>query len=275
LLETLLSRFGVETTFIDGTQPQNWADAVRPETTLFYLESPNSVTFELQDIEAVASIAKEHGISSVLDNSYASPLNQNPIKMGVDIVVHTASKYLSGHSDVVAGVLCSSQKRIESIFHSEFMTLGGIISPFEAWLMIRGLRTLQIRLERSASSTKKVVEFFEAHPKVDKVIYPHSPSHPQYELALKQQKNRSGQFTVVLKAKSSESVSGFCDRLERFLLACSWGGFESLVFPLCVLRDSENYSGSKRPWNMVRFYIGLEEPDVLIEDLAQALDGLE
>ncbi|MCB9233088.1 MAG: PLP-dependent transferase [Bacteroidia bacterium] len=274
LLGKMLSRYGVESSFIDGRETENWERAIRPNTRLFMLESPNSMTFELQDIPAVTAIAKAHGIHTILDNSYASPLNQNPLAMGVDIVCHSASKYLSGHSDMVAGVLASSRSRVEKIFDSEFMTLGGIISPHDAWLMIRGLRTLAIRMERVAQTTPVIVDFLANHPKVEQVIYPHHPSFPQYELAQKQQKAPSGQFTVLLKAEKIEQVEAFCDALQRFLIACSWGGYESLIYPVCVLYSSGNYSETPLPWNMVRFYIGLEEKEVLLADLEQALEKL-
>lgn len=274
LLNDMLVRYGVETTMVDGTDPTNYAAAIRPNTKLIYLESPNSLTFELQDISAVTAIAREHGITTILDNSYATPLNQRPAALGVDIIVHSASKYLSGHSDLVAGVLCTSRGRAEKIFHAEFMTLGGNISPHDAWLILRGLRTLPIRMERIAQTTPKVVQFLENHPKVERMIYPHSPSHPQHALALQQQSRPAGQFSVLLKAENIAAVDRFTDALERFLIACSWGGYESLVFPICALYASENYGESSLPWNMVRFFVGLEETDVLISDLEQALNVL-
>ena len=155
LLEEYLVKYNVETTMVDGTDPENFRKAIKPNTKLFVLESPNSITFELQDLPAVTAIAKEHNISTAIDNSYASPLNQNPIEMGVDIVMHSASKYLGGHSDLVAGVLCSTRERCEKIFDTQFMNLGGIIGPQDAWLMLRGLRTLPIRMERVAQTTPK------------------------------------------------------------------------------------------------------------------------
>ena len=155
LLNQLLVRFGIETTMVDGRDPENFRKAIRPETRLFYLESPNSILLELQDLKAVAAIAKHHNILTVIDNSFCTPLYQRPLEHGIDIVVHTGTKYLAGHSDVVAGVICSNQKMINKIFASELMTLGGVISPHDAWLMIRGLRTLPIRLRQSSESAQK------------------------------------------------------------------------------------------------------------------------
>lgn len=274
LLSKILKRFGVETTYIDGTRVENWEAACTPNTKLFMMESPNSMTFELQDIPAVAALAKARGIRTVIDNSYSTPLNQKPIEMGVDIVVHSASKYLSGHSDMVAGVLCCSRATAEAIFQGEFMTLGGIVSPNEAWLMIRGLRTLQIRMDRVAQSTAKVVAFLEQHPMIKQVIYPFSPSHPQHELAKKQMRQGTGQFSLLLDAPDLAAAERFSDSLKRFLLACSWGGHESLQFPICTLYKSQNYAETPLPWNFVRFYIGLEDPAELIADLDQALNTM-
>lgn len=270
LLSKILKRYGVETTYIDGTEVANWEQACRPNTRLFVLESPNSMTFELQDVPAVAALAKARGIVTVIDNSYATPLNQRPIEMGIDIVVHSASKYLSGHSDMVAGVLCTSRARAEVIFQGEYMTLGGILAPHDAWLMIRGLRTLAIRMDRVAATTAKVVAFLEQHPKVERVIYPYSPSHPQHALAKKLMRQGTGQFSILLRADLA-GCERFSDALKRFLLACSWGGHESLQFPICTLYTSQNYSESPLPYNFVRLYVGLEEPEVLIADLEAAL----
>ncbi len=275
LLLNLLSRFNVEHTFVDGTDASNYEKAIRSNTKILFLESPNSMTFELQDIEAVVKIAQKHGLMTIMDNSYASPLFQNPIEMGVDLVTHSATKYMCGHSDVVAGVVCGSYEHIRHIFGSEYMTLGAIISPNDAWLMMRGLRTLPIRMKYIADSTYKIATWLEAHPQVEKVYYPFSPNFPQYDLAKKQMKNASGLFSLQLKVERIEQIERFCNHLQHFLLACSWGGHESLVFPICVLYTSENYGSSTLPWNLIRLNIGLEETEVLIKDLEGALEGVK
>ncbi|MEL6674274.1 MAG: aminotransferase class I/II-fold pyridoxal phosphate-dependent enzyme [Bacteroidota bacterium] len=274
LLNQLLSRYGVEVSMVDGRNAENFRQAIQPNTKLFMLESPNSITFDLQDIPAVVAIAQEHGILTAIDNSYATPLNQQPMQWGVDMVMHSATKYLNGHSDVVAGVLCCSRERAEQIFASEYMTLGGVISPHDAWLLMRGLRTLPIRMKRVAETTPKVVAFLEAHPKVAGVHYPFSPNFPQLALAQKQMKGPAGQFSLLLKAEKLEEVDCFCDALSYFMLACSWGSYESLIFPMSTLVTSMNYAESTQPWNLVRFYVGLEEAEVLIADLAQALEKM-
>lgn len=273
LLANMLSRYGVETTFIDGRDVKNFEQAIKSNTRLFVLESPNSMTFEMQDIEKVCHLAKQNAIQTIVDNSYASPLNQQPILYGADIVIHSGTKYLNGHSDTVIGVLCASRKKCEEIFASEYMTLGGNISPNDAWLMLRGLRTLEIRMKRVAETTPKVVSFLQKHEKVEKIIYPFTEDFEQADLAKKYLKNPTGQFSLLLKAKEIEEIEAFCNKLNRFLLACSWGGYESLAYPICVLYTSKNYGQTSLPWNMIRMYIGLEDSDVLIEDLKQALES--
>lgn len=272
MLTLFLPRFGISHTMVDGTDAENYRKACQDNTRLFILESPNSLTFKLQDIKAVSAIAKEKGVLTLLDNSYATPVYQKASDWGIDMIAHSASKYYGGHSDLVGGVLCGSKEKIASIFSSEFMNLGGIISPFDAWLMIRGLRTLPIRLERSKMVTEKVVAYLEEHPKVEKVHFPFSKQHPQYELAKKQMKAAQGLFSIELKIEDPQRVDAFCDALNHFLLACSWGGYESLVFPMTGLSDSENYQKAPAPQNLVRFYVGLEDPDLLIGDLKQALE---
>lgn len=271
LMTVFLPRFGIQTTAVDGTKVENYAQAIQDNTKLFYLESPNSWTFEQQDIKAVANLAKERSIITVVDNSYATPILQNPIEMGIDLVTHSATKYISGHSDAVAGALCGSKEMISKIFASEFMTMGGILSPMNAWLLLRGLRTLPMRMEYVGQSAAKVVTFLENHPKIEKVYYPFSPSNPQYELAKEQMKGGNGMFSIQVKANEMAEVERFCDHLKRFLLAVSWGSHESLIFPACTLYASEIYKSPDLPWNMIRVSLGLEDPDVLISDLDQAL----
>ncbi|MEM6763275.1 MAG: PLP-dependent aspartate aminotransferase family protein [Bacteroidota bacterium] len=274
LLAKLLSRYGVTHTFIDGREARNYEAAIQKNTTLLILESPNSMTFELQDLKAVATIAREHGIRTICDNSYASPINQNPIALGIDIVIHSATKYLSGHSDVVAGALCTSRDIAEHIFQSEYMTLGAILSPHDAWLLLRGLRTLPLRMQRVAETTPKIVEYLSTHPLVDKVYYPFLRENEQYELAMQQQKMPGGQFSIELKADSMEQVDLFCNSLQTFLMACSWGGYESLIFPISTLYQSANYAETTLPWNFIRFYVGLEDPTYLIADLENAFQAV-
>ncbi len=270
LITLFLDRFGVEATFVDGTKVENFENAIKPNTKLIVLESPNSLTFELQDLAAISSLAKFRNITTVIDNSYCSPLNQKPIELGIDLVFHSATKYLAGHSDAVCGVICGSTEKIKQIFASEFMTLGAIISPNDAFLLMRGLRTLPLRMERVSKSVFKILHYLEKNENVAKIYHPFSESFPQLALANKQMKSASGLLSFELKAENREEVDLFCDSLNTFLLACSWGGHESLVFPICGLDDSANYKDNELPWNLIRINIGLEDPQYLIDDLDQA-----
>ena len=270
LLAELLSRFGVEHSFVDGTDAENYRRALRPNTTFFILESPNSLTFELQDLAAVAAIAKEHGIITLCDNSFSSPLFQNPIDHGIDLVAHSATKYLNGHSDVVAGMLAGSHAHIRQVMAREFMTLGPAPSPHDAWLLMRGLRTLDLRVNRSADNAAKVARFLEAHPKVKRVHWPGLESHPQHGLAKRQMTRVAGLMSIELDAPDEAAVERFCDASERFLIAVSWGGYESLQWPVCALKGPSGYY-TELPFTMIRLYIGIEDADALIADLEQAL----
>jgi cystathionine beta-lyase len=271
LLSKFLPRFGVGCMFVDGTKMEEIEKAIQPNTKLLYLESPNSLTFELQDLAACAQLARARGIVTCIDNSYCSPVYQNPIELGIDIVVHSATKYLNGHSDVVAGVVCSHRAMIQKIFDSELMTLGGILSPHDAWLMLRGLRTLELRVQRSFQSALQIATFLEQHPKIEQVLYPWLPSFPQYELAKRQMRGAGGLLTVCLQTDDMKKVELFVARLQRFLLAVSWGGYESLVLPAAGFYNIPGRADSMVSWKLVRFYIGLEDPDWLMEDLERAL----
>jgi len=275
LLDKILQRFGVNTTYIDGTEIANFQKAILPNTVLIFLESPNSITFESQDIEAVVQLAKANNLTTIIDNSYASPIFQKPLEMGVDITVHSATKYFAGHSDLVAGLIIGSQAHIRKIFEGEYMTFGAAISPHDAWLMLRSLRTLLIRMQHIADNTEKIIAYIKKHPKVEKLYYPFDEDNPQYALAKKQMKRAPGLFSILLKANDVAEVERFVDALELFHLAVSWGGYESLVFPLCVLQTSENYSFSTRPFNLIRFSIGLDHPDELIKDLDRAFANID
>lgn len=270
LLDVLLARFGVSATYVDGRDPGDFREAATPHTVLFILESPNSITFELQDLRAVAAIAKERGIRTVCDNSYCSPLFQNPIDLGIDLVVHSGTKYLNGHSDVVCGVLAGSHDHIRQVMAREFMTLGAIPGPHDAWLLMRGMRTLELRMRRSAESGPRVARFLEAHPKVRQVNWPYLESFPQHTLAKAQMSGCPGLMSVRLHAADVAAVERFCDALRRFLMAVSWGGHESLIFPMAAVTDP-TVPDAVLPWDLVRIYVGLEDPELLIADLEQAL----
>ncbi|MEQ1746739.1 MAG: aminotransferase class I/II-fold pyridoxal phosphate-dependent enzyme [Saprospiraceae bacterium] len=274
LLRKFLPRYGVEHTFVDGTDIANIRAALRPNTRVLYLESPNTMTFECQDLAACSALARERGIVTIIDNSYASPIYQNPAAFGIDIVVHSGTKYLNGHSDVVVGVLCSSKTMVKKIFESELMTLGGILGPHDAALVIRGLRTLPLRLQRSDENARFLIEKLDKHPKVEHIWYPFHPSFPQLELAKKQMRGCGGLFSVQFKTDSMDKMEQFVHRLRRFLMAVSWGGHESLVIPTVGFYGIPGKPEPALPWSFCRFYIGLEDPAWLWEDLEQALECL-
>jgi cystathionine beta-lyase/cystathionine gamma-synthase len=274
LMNKFLPRFGVATTFVDGTDIKNIEAAIQPNTTVLYLESPNTLTFDIQDLKACADLCKKHNLVSIIDNSHCSPIFQKPIDFGIDIVVHSATKYLNGHSDVVAGVLCGKKEMVQKIFESEFMTIGAIISPHDANLMIRGLRTLDMRVKRSDASAKIIVSRLKNHPKVKKLYYALDKDTPQYKIAKKQMTGNGGLFSIETTAKTVEEAEAFFYALKRFTFAVSWGGHESLIFPTVSLYGIKGKNPPPKPVGFARFYIGLEDPDWLWEDLEAALSVL-
>ena len=271
MFDVVLPRFGVSTTYIDGTDIENWNGAVQSNTRFFYLESPNSWDYALQDIKAVADLAKSKGIISMIDNSYCTPLYQQPIDMGIDITMQTATKYIGGHSDTLGGVLCGSHNMIKKIFDSEYLNIGSGIQPFNAWLLIRGLRTLPARLERITQSTAHVLEFLRQHSAIESILFPFDESFPQYSLAKRQMKGACGLFTFVLKANKREEVVRFWESLQHIMMAVSWGGHESLVIPKCAGIPVSSFDASNPEHRYIRMYVGLEDPAYLVKDLEQAL----
>jgi cystathionine beta-lyase len=265
-LTDYLPRFGITVTFVPGTDPQQFADALRPETRLIYLESPSSLVFQLQDLEAVSALARERGVVTLIDNSWASPYFQSPTDMGIDLVLHSATKYLGGHSDLIAGVVLGSRERMKELTAWEGRLLGGILDPFAAWLMLRGVRTLPMRMERHQQSAMAVAEFLEAHDKVARVYYPGLRSHPQYDLARRQMRGFSGVLSFELKDPGKEAVCRLVDGLRYFGIGVSWGGFESLAIPVCF-----SAVGADEPRWGIRLSVGLETLEDLLQDLERAL----
>lgn len=275
MFEEILPRFQVSRTYIDGTDLENFKNGIQANTTVIYLESPNSWTYELQDLEGVAALAKDRGIITIIDNSHCTPLYQQPFAMGIDLVLQSATKYISGHSDTVAGVLSGSKTLIERIFNSEYMNIGSGIQPFNAWLLIRGLRTLEARLERIERTILQVLPFLQQHPRIDRVIYPLDPTFKQYELAKKQMTGAGGLLTFSIKAQDCHTIETFCNSLKHILMAVSWGGHESLIIPKCAGMKPENFDAANPEHRLLRFYVGLESADYLIQDLEQAFLAIQ
>ena len=275
LFDRLLSRFGVATTYIDGTRIENFEKAILPNTRVIYLESPNSWDFALQDLAAVADLAKAEGITTICDNSYCTPLYQQPLKLGIDMSLQSASKYIGGHSDVVAGVLSGTRETMKKIFDHEMLISGNGISPFNAWLLLRGLRTLPVRMAAISRTTLKLVEFLKKEEKVEQVLFPLDPSFPQYDLVKKQMSGACGLVTIILRCDTRAEIILFCESFKHVLMAVSWGGYESLLIPRCaVIRDSD-FDATISAHRSVRFYVGLEEPGYLITDMEQAFVSIK
>jgi len=271
MFDNILPRFGVTTTYIDGTHIENFERSILPNTKLIYLESPNSWDYALQDLAAVAELARAENIITICDNSYCTPIFQKPIDFGIDICLQSATKYLGGHSDLVAGVLTGSHQMMKRIFNSELLNMGNGISPFNAWLLIRGLRTLPIRLQRISETSSKIVEYLKQHSKVEQVLFPFDESFKQFELAKQQMKGGCGLLTIVIKAETMLQIVTFCESLRHILMAVSWGGHESLVIPKCASVQPSDFNAGNQEHRMIRFYIGLEDADYLIADIDQAL----
>jgi cystathionine beta-lyase/cystathionine gamma-synthase len=271
MFDVILPRFGVTTTYVDGTDIKNFEQAVLPNTTLIYLETPNSWDFALQDLAAVAVLAKSKNITTICDNSYCTPIYQKPVKAGIDLVLQSATKFISGHSDTVAGVLCGSKNVIKKIFESEYLNIGSGVQPFNAWLLIRGLRTLPVRLERVSRTTVTVRDYLKGHALIEKVIHPFDAEFPQLELAKRQMSGACGLLTVVLRVDREDQIITFCESLKTILMAVSWGGYESLIIPKCSSLRSGEFDPANQEHRMLRLYVGLEDADYLINDLDQAL----
>ena len=274
LFNDILPRFGITTTYVDGTDTDNFREAIQSNTTIIYLESPNSWYYQLQDLEAVAAIAKEKGILTICDNSYCTPLYQQPIGLGIDIALQSATKYIGGHSDVVAGVLCGTTVMMRKIFEGEFCTAGNGISPFGAWLLLRGLRTLPVRLEKVTRNTMVVLQFLKQHPQVESVIFTMDEDFPQLELAKKQMTGACGLVSFFIKTDSIYNIVRFSENLRHIHMAVSWGAYESLIIPGCAIVPEKRYDASKKEQRMIRLYVGQEEPEYIIEDLDQALRSI-
>jgi cystathionine beta-lyase len=270
LLQDYLKRFQVSVTFVDGADPADYEGALRPETTLLYLESPSTVVMRQQDLEAVAQIAKRQGAATICDNSWASPYFQNPLHFGVDLVVHSATKYLGGHSDIVAGVVAGSRERIHRLAMEECCLLGATLDPFAAWLLLRGIRTLPIRMERHQQNAKAIASWLCEHPAVAEVYYPGLPGDPQASLTAKQLRGTSGLLSLRLKRSTREAAARFVNRLRYFQIGCSWGGFESLALPMALPAERVGGVPGETLW-FVRLHIGQEHLEDLQKDLDQAL----
>ncbi len=271
----LKKKMGIEITFVSGDSLDEYEEAIRPNTKLFYLESPSTAIFSIQDIPAICKLAKSRNIKTILDNTWASPIFQKPLEMGVDLEVHSCSKYIGGHSDVVAGLIIGNAHDIDSIIINEFELLGSKIAPIEAWLLMRSLRTLPLRMKAHQENAIKVADFLETHTKIEKVNYPGLKSFSQHKLAKKQMSGFSGLMAFKLKTDDLDKIKTFVNSLKLFKIGVSWGGHESLVYAPAIsyLKELslEQFEGLGISLGDMRISVGLENADDLIDDLKQGL----
>jgi cystathionine beta-lyase len=265
MLADLLPRFGVTHTLVDGRNTEEILDAVRPETSLIYLESPSSLAFYMQDVARITEYARERGIATILDNTYSTPLHFQPLAHGIDLVVHSGTKYLGGHSDITAGAIVGSQKRIDGLIQSELDIFGSHLAPFPAWLLTRGMRTLKVRLKYHEANANAVAGWLENREEIEQVYHLGLPSFGQRDLVEKYLSGTGGLFSFAPKTQDPEKIKAFCDALTLFGRGVSWGGFESLV--ICLPLAAKGFDGR---W-VIRLYCGLEETEDLIHDLEAAM----
>lgn len=275
LLDGLLGRHGVSVTYVDGTDPDAFADALREETRLLWVESPANPTLDLVDLDDVARLGRERGVTTVADNTFATPVVQRPLEAGIDVVVHSATKYLGGHGDVVAGALVGPAPLLDRVRWETLKHLGGVISPDAAWLVIRGLRTLPVRVERHGRNALRVARFLEEHPAVDRVHHPGLPSHPRHDLAARQMSGFGGM--VAFEVGGFDAARRLVDRLELCTLAVSLGDVATLVQHSASMTHASVPPDRRRAAGirdgLLRMSVGLERPADLVDDLGRALDA--
>lgn len=275
LLTRDFQELGVKVDFVDATDSDAFARAVRRETRLFYLETPSNPMMLLTDLAAVCQIAKAHGILTLADNTFATSYNQRPLTLGADVVLHSATKYLGGHSDVLAGCAVCDSKVAEALWLKRTL-LGGTLDPFAAWLVLRGIKTLAIRMERHNRNALAIAQAIEPHPAVSRVLYPGLPSHPQNALAARQMTGYGGMLSFELRGGREAGVR-FVESTRLAVLAVSLGSVETLVeHPASMshsLLSDEELRRAGIPPGLIRLSVGVEHPDDLIADLQQALDA--
>jgi len=274
LLHDVLPRWQIECTFVDQTDTENFARAVRSNTKLIYVESPSNPVLQLTDLGAVAELGKRHRITTVVDNTFATPINQQPINLGIDVIIHSATKYLGGHFDISAGAIIASEEFIQRAWKFAIIA-GATLSPFDSWLLLRGLRTLGLRVERQNQTALAIARFLESHPRVERVNYPGLESHPQHELACRQMRGYSGIISIEVRGGYDASAR-FIASLKLAKHAASFGGFETIVIHPAAMFGHQLTSDQRRQIGisdgLVRISVGLEEHSDLISDLAQALE---
>ncbi|WP_328468508.1 cystathionine gamma-synthase [Streptomyces sp. NBC_00448] len=272
LFSKVAERWGVRWSVADTSDVQAVRDAVRPETKLIWVETPSNPLLGITDIAALAGVAHQAGVRLVVDNTFASPYLQQPLALGADVVVHSMTKYMGGHSDVVGGALVTSDAALgeELAYHQNAM--GAVAGPFDAWLVMRGIKTLAVRMDRHSENAGRIAEMLAGHGKVTRVYYPGLASHPGHEVAAKQMRGFGGMVSFQV-AGGEEAAVAVCDRAELFTLGESLGGVESLIeHPGRMTHASVAGSALEVPADLVRISVGIEAVDDLIDDLRSALN---
>jgi len=274
LFELVLKRYGLSFSWIDMTDPEAVRKAIKPNSRMVWIETPTNPMLNLVDIPAVAEIAKDAGLLTVVDNTFASPYLQQPLELGADVVVHSTTKYVGGHSDVVGGAVITNQDDLHDTIRYHQNAVGGVPGAFDSWLVLRGVKTLAVRMEAHCANAMRIAQFLENHPAVEKVVFPGLPSHPQHELAKRQMSGFGGMVSFVLKGGESAArkVAG---QTRLFSLAESLGGVESLIgHPATMTHASipvEEREARGITGGLLRLSVGIEDPDDLIADLDAAL----
>lgn len=274
IMESLYPKYGVESSFVDATNVENVRKAIKPNTSLIYLETPANPTIGITDIEAISKLAHEHNIPVCVDNTFCSPYLQKPLELGADVVLHSMTKFINGHADIVAGMVVSKTEEHYKMMRGVMVNMGFNMDPHQAWLTRRGLKTLGIRIDRAQENAQKVAEFLENHPKVEWILYPGLASHPQFELANRQMKGPGAMISFGLKGGL---VAGkkMMDLVKLALLAVSLGGIETLIQHPASMTHSKLSKEAKDiagiTDGLVRLSVGIENVEDIIADLDQAL----
>ncbi|WP_175059847.1 cystathionine gamma-synthase [Thermococcus sp. 2319x1] len=277
LFNQVMERFGLEFTYVDARDFENVRRAIKENTRMIWLETPTNPLLKLADIKGISEIAQEKNVIVVVDNTFASPYFQNPLSLGADIVLHSATKYLGGHSDVVGGAIMVNDNELYEKLKFHQNAVGAILSPFDSWLVMRGIKTLAVRMEKHEKNAIKIAEYLEKHPLVEKVYYPGLPSHPQHELAKRQMRGFGGMLSFELKGGLEDAVK-FVESLKIFALAESLGGVESLIELPAIMthasipKEEREKVGIKD--SLIRVSVGIEDVEDLIEDLERGFEAV-
>lgn len=275
-LSFLAENFGIETTYIDATKAENYERAARENTKIFYIETPANPTLQITDIAAVSELAKRSNAISIADNTFATPYNQNPLALGVDVVVHSATKYLGGHSDLSAGAIVGSAEIVDKIRHTTMKLFGGCLAPNTAWLVLRGIKTLAVRMEKHNSNGEKLARFLADHSKVKAAFHPSLPEHPNHEIARKQMRGFGGM--IAFDVGSIEAGKALLNNLNLVTIATSLGGVETIAQHSASMTNANTPKDLREKAGitdgLIRLSVGIENADDLIADFDRALNKI-